>query len=154
MDHLGHNRARLDGDSGSDIGQCYVWHERSSFGFTENLTRETAHAFGYQVSRSRFGPCYLLRVPRFVRVANRHGWKIEAVGSAGAVESKTLGSRDEALAYAASLEPHWIEIGDSGFVKEHVDQRLSEVRVREAVGTGAEMLAVCCPFEVSLFEDA
>ncbi|MGA8922718.1 MAG: hypothetical protein WB682_06185 [Candidatus Dormiibacterota bacterium] len=92
-------------------------------------------------------------MPRFVRVANRHGWKIEAVGSAGAVESKTLGSRDEALAYAASLEPHWIEIGDSGFVKEHVDQRLSEVRVREAVGTGAEMLAVCCPFEVSLFED-
>ncbi|MGA7910196.1 MAG: (Fe-S)-binding protein [Candidatus Dormiibacterota bacterium] len=43
---------------------------------------------------------------------------------------------------------------NSGFVKEHVDQRLSEVRVREAVSTGADMLAVCCPFEVSLFEDA
>jgi Fe-S oxidoreductase len=43
---------------------------------------------------------------------------------------------------------------NSGFVGEHTDERLAEVRVREAVSTGAEMLAVCCPFEVSLFEDA
>ena len=43
---------------------------------------------------------------------------------------------------------------NSGYVAEHVDGRLAEVRVREAVSTGAEMLAVCCPFEVSLFEDA
>lgn len=43
---------------------------------------------------------------------------------------------------------------NSGFVAEHVDQRLAEVRVREAASTGAEVLAVCCPFEVSLFEDA
>jgi Fe-S oxidoreductase len=43
---------------------------------------------------------------------------------------------------------------NSGFVAEHVEGRLAEVRVREAVSTGAEMLAVCCPFEVSLFEDA
>jgi Fe-S oxidoreductase len=43
---------------------------------------------------------------------------------------------------------------NSGFLKEHVDERLAEVRIREAVGTGAEVLAVCCPFEVSLFEDA
>lgn len=43
---------------------------------------------------------------------------------------------------------------NSGFVAEHVDGRLAEVRVREAVSTGAELLAVCCPFEVSLFEDA
>lgn len=34
------------------------------------------------------------------------------VGSAGAVESKTFTSRDEALAYAESLEPDWIEIGE------------------------------------------
>jgi len=26
--------------------------------------------------------------------------------------------------------------------------------VKEAVSTGADVLAVCCPFEVSLFEDA
>jgi Fe-S oxidoreductase len=43
---------------------------------------------------------------------------------------------------------------NSGFLKEHVDERLAEVRIREAVATGAEVLAVCCPFEVSLFEDA
>jgi hypothetical protein len=48
----------------------------------------------------------------FVRVANRHGWEVEVVGPAGVVESKTLASRDEALAYAESLEPDWIEVGD------------------------------------------
>ena len=47
-----------------------------------------------------------------MRVANRHGWEVEVVGSAGVVESKTLASRDEALAYAESLDPDWIEIGD------------------------------------------
>lgn len=40
------------------------------------------------------------------------------------------------------------------FTKEHTTQRLSERRVREAVEYGAEVLAVCCPFEVSRFEDA
>jgi dimethylglycine catabolism B len=43
---------------------------------------------------------------------------------------------------------------NSGFLREHVDERLAEVRIREAVQTGAELLAVCCPFEVTLFEDA
>jgi Fe-S oxidoreductase len=43
---------------------------------------------------------------------------------------------------------------NSSYVAEHVDGRLAEVRVREAVSTGAQLLAVCCPFEVSLFEDA
>jgi hypothetical protein len=43
---------------------------------------------------------------------------------------------------------------NSSFLKDHVDERLAEVRIREAVRTGAEVLAVCCPFEVSLFEDA
>jgi Fe-S oxidoreductase len=32
--------------------------------------------------------------------------------------------------------------------------RLSDRRVLEAVETGANVLAVCCPFEVSRFEDA
>ena len=43
---------------------------------------------------------------------------------------------------------------NSSFVADHVDERLAEVRVKEAIGTGADVLAVCCPFEVSLFEDA
>ena len=41
-----------------------------------------------------------------------------------------------------------------GFTGNHVTERLSERRVREAAGTGAEILAVCCPYEVSRFEDA
>lgn len=41
-----------------------------------------------------------------------------------------------------------------GFMADHVSERLSERRVREAVETGAEVLAVCCPYEVSRFEDA
>jgi Fe-S oxidoreductase len=41
-----------------------------------------------------------------------------------------------------------------GFMSEHVTERLSERRVREAVETGAGVLAVCCPYEVSRFEDA
>jgi Fe-S oxidoreductase len=45
-------------------------------------------------------------------------------------------------------------VWNSGFVAEYVDERLAVRRVREAVAAGADVLAVCCPFEVSLFEDA
>ncbi len=41
-----------------------------------------------------------------------------------------------------------------GFNSNHLSERLSERRVREAAETGAEILAVCCPYEVSRFEDA
>lgn len=41
-----------------------------------------------------------------------------------------------------------------GFAADHVSERLSERRVREAVESGADVLAVCCPYEVSRFEDA
>lgn len=41
-----------------------------------------------------------------------------------------------------------------GFARDHVAERLSERRVREAVEIGADVLAVCCPYEVSRFEDA
>jgi len=41
-----------------------------------------------------------------------------------------------------------------GFNANHLSERLSERRVREAAATGAEILAVCCPYEVSRFEDA
>jgi Fe-S oxidoreductase len=40
------------------------------------------------------------------------------------------------------------------FTQEHTRMRLSERRVLEAVEYGADILAVCCPFEVSRFEDA
>jgi len=41
-----------------------------------------------------------------------------------------------------------------GFMSDHVNERLSENRVKEAVETGADILVVCCPYEVSRFEDA
>ncbi len=41
-----------------------------------------------------------------------------------------------------------------GFTRERTAERLSERRVREAAQTGADMLVVCCPYEVSRFEDA
>jgi len=41
-----------------------------------------------------------------------------------------------------------------GFNANHISERLSERRVREAAATGAEILAVACPYEVSRFEDA
>lgn len=41
-----------------------------------------------------------------------------------------------------------------GLAADHTFERLSENRVREAVDVGAEVLAVCCPYEVSRFEDA
>jgi Fe-S oxidoreductase len=44
----------------------------------------------------------------------------------------------------------WLDSFSAG----HQKMRLSERRVREAVEYGAEVLAVCCPFEVSRFEDA
>lgn len=41
-----------------------------------------------------------------------------------------------------------------GFARDYVTERLSDRRVREAVATGAQVLAVCCPYEVSRFEDS
>lgn len=41
-----------------------------------------------------------------------------------------------------------------GFTRDYTSERLSERRVREAAATGADMLVVCCPYEVSRFEDA
>ncbi len=40
------------------------------------------------------------------------------------------------------------------FTRDHTSARLSEMRVREAIEYGAEILAVACPYEVSRFEDA
>jgi Fe-S oxidoreductase len=41
-----------------------------------------------------------------------------------------------------------------GFTRDYMTERLSERRVREAAQTGAEVLLVCCPYEVSRFTDA
>jgi Fe-S oxidoreductase len=41
-----------------------------------------------------------------------------------------------------------------GFNSDKIEERLSERRVREAAESGADILAVCCPYEVSRFSDA
>jgi hypothetical protein len=41
-----------------------------------------------------------------------------------------------------------------GFTRDHTTMRLSDRRVLEAAETGAGTLAICCPYEVSRFEDA
>lgn len=48
----------------------------------------------------------------FVRVAHRRGWDVEQIGQAGAVQTDTVATREEALALARSLNPDWIEVGD------------------------------------------
>ena len=50
--------------------------------------------------------------PIFVRVAHRTGWQIETFEGTAVVESQTRRSREEALDYARSLKPDWIEVGD------------------------------------------
>jgi Fe-S oxidoreductase len=40
------------------------------------------------------------------------------------------------------------------FYKQKGMERLSERRVKEAIATGADVLAVSCPYEISRFEDA
>jgi Fe-S oxidoreductase len=40
------------------------------------------------------------------------------------------------------------------FTRDFTRMRLSDQRVLEAVDTGAQALAICCPYEVSRFEDA
>jgi Fe-S oxidoreductase len=40
------------------------------------------------------------------------------------------------------------------FTRDYTRMRLSDQRVLEAVSTGAQALAICCPYEVSRFEDA
>ena len=41
-----------------------------------------------------------------------------------------------------------------GFQWDRAHTRLSEWRVREAVATGADILAIACPYEAPRFEDA
>ena len=41
-----------------------------------------------------------------------------------------------------------------GFSRDHTTMRLSDKRVMEAAETGARTLSICCPYEVSRFEDA
>ena len=90
-------------------------------------------------------PCYL----------GRHNGEYEAprrmLASIPGVELIEMGRcRENSYCCGGGGGGMWLD----GFMSDHVSMRLSEQRVVEAVETGAEVLAVCCPYEVSRFEDA
>ncbi len=90
-------------------------------------------------------PCYL----------GRHNGEYEAprniLNAIPGVELIEMGRcREQSYCCGGGGGGMWLD----GFMSDHVNERLSENRVREAVETGADVLVVCCPYEVSRFEDA
>lgn len=90
-------------------------------------------------------PCYL----------GRHNGEFEAprnmIQAIPGVELIEMGRcRENSYCCGGGGGGMWLD----SFMADHVQERLSEKRVREAVDTGADVLAVCCPYEVSRFEDA
>ncbi len=90
-------------------------------------------------------PCYL----------GRHNGEYEApralLGAIPGIEVIEMGHcREASYCCGGGGGGMW----SSSFSGSAGDRRLADVRVREAAATGADYLAVCCPFEVSLFEDA
>jgi len=59
-------------------------------------------------------------------------------------------NRDNALCCGGGGGGMWLD----GHILEHGGHRLAETRVRQAAETGADTLAVSCPFELPRFEDA
>jgi Fe-S oxidoreductase len=90
-------------------------------------------------------PCYLGRhngeydAPRAL---------IEAIPGVELVEMSRC--RENAYCCGGGGGDMWLD----SFSRDHMSERLSERRVREAVQTGADVLVVCCPYEVSRFADA
>jgi len=90
-------------------------------------------------------PCYL----------GRHNGEYDAprvlLGAIPGVELIEMGRcRENGYCCGGGGGGMWLD----SFTGDHVSERLSERRVREAAETGADILAVCCPYEVSRFEDA
>jgi dimethylglycine catabolism B len=90
-------------------------------------------------------PCYL----------GRHNGEYEAprvclTSIPGVTLTEMLRCRENGYCFGGGGGGMWLD-GTNGA---HMSERLSERRVREAIETGADVLAVCCPFEVSRFEDA
>ena len=90
-------------------------------------------------------PCYL---GRHNGEYNAPRTLIEAIPGATFVEMGRC--RENSYCCGGGGGGMWLD----SFTGDHVQERLSERRVREAVETGAEILAICCPYEVSRFEDA
>jgi len=59
-------------------------------------------------------------------------------------------NRESALCCGGGGGGMWLD----AHITAHGGRRLSDDRIREAAGTGAEILAVSCPYELSRFEDS
>ncbi len=73
---------------------------------------------------------------------------LEAIPGITLVEMER--NRENTLCCGGGGGGMWLD----GHITEHGGHRLSDERVRMAGDTGAEMLAVSCPFELSRFEDS
>jgi len=73
---------------------------------------------------------------------------LEAIPGIELVEMER--NRDNALCCGGGGGGMWLD----AHVTEHGGHRLSDERVRQAAETGAEILAVSCPYELSRFEDS
>jgi Fe-S oxidoreductase len=90
-------------------------------------------------------PCYL----------SRHNGEYEAPRTLlRAIPGLTLvempRSRENGYCCGGGGGGMWLD----SFTRDHTRMRLSDRRVLEAAETGAGVLAICCPYEVSRFEDA
>ena len=73
---------------------------------------------------------------------------LEAIPGVQLVEMRR--NRDNALCCGGGGGGMWLD----AHITEHGGHRLSDERVREAADTGADVLAVSCPYELSRFEDS
>jgi len=90
-------------------------------------------------------PCYLGRQNGEYDAPRR---LLEAIPGVQLVEMDRC--RENAYCCGGGGGGMWLD----GFTRDHTTERLSERRVREAAQTGADVLVVCCPYEVSRFTDA
>lgn len=125
-------------------GNYDVWH------YTTLLARELprlqshfTHTLPYRVTFH--DPCYL----------GRHNGEYEAprqlIQALPGIEFvEMLRCRENSYCCGGGGGGMWLD----GFAAGYQRRRLSEERILEAVSTGADTLIVCCPYEVSRFEDA
>jgi len=90
-------------------------------------------------------PCYLGRQNGEYEAPRR---LLQAIPGLELVEM--MRSRENSYCCGGGGGGMWLDAHVAG----HTRERLAERRVREAAQTGADVLAVCCPYEVSRFEDA
>jgi Fe-S oxidoreductase len=128
-----------------DFGGTYdVWHYTQLLAdHLDTLRQHMTRSLNYHVTFH--DPCYL----------GRHHGEYEAPRKLiealpGVTFTEMWRNRENGYCCGGGGGGMWLD----GFVVEHQTRRLSEQRILEAVATGADTLVVCCPYEVSRFEDA